>query len=151
MKYTYTKSTKRMLVEIWELCARFGKTRTTIELLKKQKKSRLLILAYYVKTVKTSYKNEIDSEIAYENVKIFDPDFYGEDFEVCAKDCISWLDSDPNHKAIYLLPLTGTDYDPDEDTEVPHFDSCLERRTKALYKILCNKLRIEAYRPFMVL
>ena len=128
-----------MLVEIWELCARFGKTRTTIELLKKQKNSRLLILAYYVKTVKTSYKNEIDSEIDYENVKIFDPDFYGEDFEVCAKDCISWLDADPNHKAIYLLPLTGTDYDPDVDTEVPNFDSCLERRTKALYKILSLK------------
>ena len=151
MKYTYTKSTNRMLVEIWELCARFGKTRTTIELLKKQKNSRLLILAYYVKTVKTSYKNEIDSEIDYENVKIFDPDSYGEDFEVCANDCIFWLDSDPNHKAIYLLPLTGTGYDPDVDTEVPNFDSCLERRTKALYKILCNNLRIEAYRPFMVL
>ena len=151
MKYTYTKSTKRMLVEIWELCARFGKTRTTIELLKKQKKSRLLILAYYVKTVKTSYKNEIDSEIAYENVKIFDPDSYGEDFEACVNDCISWLKADSSHKAIYLLPLTGTDYDPDVDTEVPDFDSCLERRTKALYKILCDDISIEAYRPFMIL
>ena len=151
MKYTYTKSTKRMLVEIWELCARFGKTRTTIELLKKQKKSRLLILAYYVKTVKTSYKNEIDSEIAYENVKIFDPDSYGEDFEACVNDCISWLKADSSHKAIYLLPLTGTGYDPDVDTEVPDFDSCLERRTKALYKILCDDISIEAYRPFMIL
>lgn len=112
---------------ILDLCPRWGKTRTIIELLQKSKDVRVCILCSYVGTVKTSYQEEVSQELDYSNIKFFDPDDYREDELTFHKRISSWLKKDPNNKIIYYIALTGA-----ETIEPDGF--CFNRRKAPLEK-----------------
>lgn len=106
---------------ILDLCARWGKTRTVIELLESCSE-RILVLASYVNTVKTSYKKEIGQNISYENILFVDPDEY-KDANTLKNKIISHLNKNEDNKVVYYVALTG-----DEST-------CFDRRVEALYNL----------------
>lgn len=107
-----------------DLCPRYGKTRTLIEILKKSQ-NRVAFLSSYIGTVRTSYKNTIDELSNYNNIRFFDPDFYNTTQE-CLTDVFEWLNSDISHKCIYYVALTGSN-----DNEINTF----ERRTSNIEKL----------------
>lgn len=112
---------------ILDLCPRWGKTRTIIELLQKSKDVRICILCSYVGTVKTSYQEEVSQELDYSNIRFFDPDDYRGDELTFHKRISSWLKKDPNNKIIYYIALTGAEtIDPD--------GFCFNRRKASLEK-----------------
>lgn len=94
---------------ILDLCPRWGKTRTVIELLQKSKDVRICILCSYVGTVKTSYREEVSQELDYSNIKFFDPDDYRGDKISLHKEMSYWLKKDSNNKIIYYIALTGAE------------------------------------------
>lgn len=102
------------------LCARWGKTRTVIELLKSCSE-RILVLSAYVNTVKTSYKKEIGQNISYKNILFIDPDEY-KDTDKLKNEIISHLNKNKKNKVLYYAALTGN-------------DTCFDRRVDALYNL----------------
>lgn len=115
-----------------DLCYRWGKTRTTIEL-HRRFSERIMILASYVGTVKSSYKEEILTNKSYENIMFIDPDEYRDksNYELY-KICEDWLEKDSSNKIMYYLALTGNMNENEEDTEDL---SCFKRRISSLLKL----------------
>lgn len=118
---------------ILDLCARWGKTRTTLELCNKFNE-RIMILASYISTVFTSYNNEIKTNLNYENILLINPDDY-QDSKTLKNECEQWLNSNEKNKIIWYLQLTGTKDDADFADEVADeekLNKIFNRRTEVL-------------------
>ena len=107
-----------------DLCARWGKTGTTLRLCKEYnrlEKIRIFIMSAYVGTVKHSYSEEIATLINNENCLFIDPDNYENEKDLI-NDMKEWL-KNKNHYIMYYVALTGD------------MKTCFNRRVNALKKI----------------
>lgn len=113
---------------ILDLCPRFGKTHTGIQIHSKyftdNPDKRIYIIASYVATVKQSYMYTIGK--FYPNIKFVDGN---EDYDANYNKMKEWLEENNNNSIIYYLQLTGSD---EGNTKI------FEERTKALKKIKSN-------------
>lgn len=121
-----TKATKFNL----DLCARWGKTRTALELMHRfnTKNIRISLMLSYIGTVRTSYINEINENSSYDNCMFIDPDYYATTTE-CTKAIETWLKV-PEHYVLYYVALTGTFNENDVEID------CFKRRIAPLKKII---------------
>lgn len=107
-----------------DLCARWGKTGTTLRLCKEYNRLeniRIFIMSAYVGTVKYSYSEEIATLTNNENCLFIDPDNYEDENEL-VKDIREWL-KNKDHYIMYYVALTGD------------MRTCFNRRVNALKKI----------------
>ena len=107
-----------------DLCARWGKTGTTLRLCKEYnrlEKIRIFIMSAYVGTVKHSYSEEIATLTNNDNCLFIDPDNY-EDEKILVSEMREWL-KNKEHYIMYYVALTGD------------MKSCFNRRVKALKKV----------------
>ena len=118
---------------ILDLCTRWGKTRTVLETFERSN-SRILLMCSYIGTVRTSYRDEIQSEENYSNIKFFDPDNYRDDEDLFIERIKNHLNADEKNKVFYYVALTGDDKDVDFDSEesVEIDEGCFQRRTNLL-------------------
>ena len=110
-----------------DLCTRWGKTSTMLEIFRRSE-YRVCFMCSYIKTVKTSYKTDIDTLVPYENMVMIDPDDFRDDPESCVKHCMKIL-RDPNKKIMYYIALTGTYDENEEIKEDEESISTFQRRT----------------------
>ena len=107
-----------------DLCARWGKTGTTLRLCKEYnrlEKIRMFIMSSYVGTVKHSYSEEIATLTNNENCLFIDPDNYENEAELISV-MKNWL-KDKSHYIMYYVALTGD------------MKTCFNRRMAALKKV----------------
>lgn len=100
---------------IAELTMRYGKCATAL-ITFASTESRILVLTGYVGTIFPAYNRYCYRMKGYEKYLFFDPEKY-ENEKDAIKVCTDWLNSDPEHKIIYKLGLTGTFNEDDETSE----------------------------------
>lgn len=138
---------REMKSVILDLCARWGKTRTILEIFSRGT-ARICLMCAYVGTVRTSYISDIEGYSDYENIKFFDPDDYRGRETQLIETILDWL-KDPSHKVFYYVALTGTDsidLDSIPSEGVDMNESCFERRANPL-----KRIPTKFYRTIMVL
>lgn len=138
---------REMKSVILDLCARWGKTRTILEIFNRGT-ARICLMCAYVGTVRTSYKNDINDYYDYDNILFVDPDDYRGNEEKLVETILDWL-KDPSHRVFYYVALTGTDsvdLDSIPSEGVDMNESCFERRTNPL-----KKINTKFYKTIMVL
>ena len=107
-----------------DLCARWGKTGTTLRLCKEYnrlEKIRIFLMSAYVGTVKHSYSEEIATLTNNENCLFIDPDNYEDEKELVVK-MKDWL-KNKDHYIMYYVALTGD------------MKTCFHRRVTAVKKV----------------
>lgn len=120
---------------ILDLCARWGKTRTALELMKLlslKLGSRISVMLSYVRTAESSYVKEINENSQYDNMVVIDPDQFK-----TTKQVIKAIDdamSNGKH-VFYYFALTGKGDASDK------FDkTCFNRRMKPLLQFKSEKM-----------
>ena len=120
---------------ILDLCARWGKTRTALELMKMlslKLDSRISVMLSYVRTAESSYVKEINENRQYDDMVVIDPDQFK-----TTKQVIKAIDdamSNGKH-VFYYFALTGKGDASDK------FDkTCFNRRMKPLLQFKSEKM-----------
>lgn len=136
---------------LFSLCPRYSKTRATCEIIKRLNESqdyRIGIMCSYVGTVRTSYIDEINTNLRYQNIKFIDPDNYKNQDKVLKKEITKWLNADPKNAIMYYVAMTGqsnnnkNSADKKDDKEVEIDSNCFKRRIKVLKELNNFKLSI---------
>ena len=120
---------------ILDLCARWGKTRTALELMKLlsvKVGTNISVMLSYVRTAESSYVKEINKNIQYDNMAVIDPDKFASTNEVVS--AIQNAKSIGKH-VFYYLALTGKG-----DASDQFDNTCFNRRMKPLLKFKSEKM-----------
>lgn len=122
---------------ILDLCPRFGKTRTALELMKvghRQFNIKISAMLSYVGTAKSSYATEIGTNLQYDSFELVDPDAFGSQEECIAK--MQELMQQGKH-ILYYFALTGST----DDSSVRN--SCFKRRLAPLLQL--GQVKMDMY------
>lgn len=122
---------------ILDLCARWGKTRTALELMKLlsvKLGTNISVMLSYVRTAESSYVKEINKNLQYDNMVVIDPDKFASTNEVVS--AIQDAMSIGKH-VFYYFALTGKG-----DASDQFDNTCFNRRMKPLLKFKSEKMDI---------
>lgn len=115
-----------------DLCTRWGKTRTALELMKANASklgTKLSVMLSYVGTAKRSYAEELGTNLQYDSFELIDPDVLASPAECLAK--IKHAFNSGKH-VLYYFALTGTGGLDESDS---NDKTCFAKRLAPLLKL----------------